>query len=269
MVPFTGRRILIVGASCGIGLALAENLCQQGCHLTLFSRRVAELQTRPAFAAAAGRIRIVPGDITRQADIDRLVEILAHDPPDGVFVVAGVSRPDLIEAIDVDRSIDTLRVNLEGPMRLLYRVLPLLIDRPDTFIVGFTSMAGDRGMPRAHAYSAAKAGLDRFLESLRIDLYDRQTRVITVVPGYVDTPMSQQNRFPMPGTWPVERAVGHILREIGRDRQVIRFPWHHALGMRLLSLLPDRLFWWLMNKQRPQVKIVPRADDRFTWPTDD
>lgn len=266
-MKLSGNRVLIVGASRGMGKGLAQALARRHCHLVLFSRSVDDLRDDPELRAVEGRVTFVTGDIRKTDDIERLFQVVEAGPPlDGVIVAAGVSRPDFVEAINVKRAIDTIRVNLEGPVRVFYRMLPLLIDRRGTFLVGFSSMAGDRGMPRAHAYCASKAGLDRFLESLRIDLLDRGVQVYTIVPGYIDTPMTAQNRFPMPGIWDADRACDYMIRAIEREQLVIRFPWYHSLAMRVLGLIPNLLYWWLMNRQRSQVKIDPRPGDTFTWP---
>jgi NAD(P)-dependent dehydrogenase (short-subunit alcohol dehydrogenase family) len=141
-------------------------------------------------------------------------------------------------------------------------------ERRAAFLAAFTSMAADRGFPRGHAYCASKAALDRFLECLRIDLWQSGVQVFTIVPGYVETPMTGQNLFPMPGIWPVGKAVRHFLQRMERGDPVIRFPWYHSLGMRLLAWIPDRLYCWLAAQNRSQVRIRPQPKDRFTWPTD-
>ncbi|MBF0502030.1 MAG: SDR family NAD(P)-dependent oxidoreductase [Candidatus Riflebacteria bacterium] len=285
------RRILIVGASSGLGRELAIQLARRDCSLVLFSRSIEKLHLDADFVKYAGSCsRLVAGNACDSQDIERLAEVICNDENtsdtqtadvnspgtvkscngtlDGIIVMAGVSRPDFIENPDIDRAIDTLRTNLEAPMRILYRFMPMLIGREGTFVAACTSMAGDRGVPRAHAYSASKAGLDRFLESLRIDLFDRGVKVFTIVPGYVETPMSGQNRFPMPGMWPVGRAAEYVIRAMERETPIIRFPWYHSFSMRLLGLLPDFLYLRLMNAQRPLVRIVPREGDRFSWPSD-
>lgn len=263
---FSGRRILVVGASGGLGLALAAALDRRGSRLVLFSRHLDRIKTGEE-GGLAGRHQLVAGDLRQPADLEKLdAAIVDHGGElDGIIFAAGVSRPDLIESLDLERALDTLQVNLEAPFRVFYRYLPRLLQRPGSFLAGITSMAGDRGMPRGHAYSASKAGFDRLLESLRIDLLDRDLRVFTIVPGYVETLMSSQNRFPMLGMWPAQKAADHILHAMEKNRLVIRFPWYHSLGMRLLCLLPDRLYWWLMNRQRSQVKIMPHPDEHFTW----
>jgi len=268
-VSFAGRRILIVGGSSGIGLALAKALDRQGSHLILYSRHVDRLRA-DTHGTFADRHTLVTGDLRHPEDLNRLDAAIANAGGllDGIIFSAGVSRPDDIDALDLERALDTIRLNLEAPFRVFYRYLPQLLKRPGSFLAGFTSMAGDRGMPKGHAYSAAKAGFDRLLESLRIDLLDRGITVYTIVPGYVDTPMSAQNRFPMPGIWPPERAAEHILQAMSRGKQVIRFPWYHSLGMRLLCALPDRLYWWLMHRQRSQIKIDPHPDEPLRWPSE-
>lgn len=264
-----GRHLLIAGASHGLGRELAAQLAGRNCRLILFARGIDAVREDPRLGPLLGdRVRLVAGNLSVPADLERLAASVAEGSPlDGVICTVGVSRPDLVEDLDVERTIDTIRTNLEGPVRLFYRFLPDLLKRPGSFIAGFTSMAGDRGMPRAHAYCASKAGLDRFLDSLRIDLWDRGVQVFTVVPGYVESPMTAQNHFPMPGIWPLERGARYLIDQFERERLVIRFPWYHSLGMRLLGLIPNRLYWWLANRQRPQVKIVPQPGDRFSWPS--
>ncbi len=264
---FAGRRILIVGGTSGIGLALAQALDRRGSRLILFSRHVDRLRTGP-HAELGSRHTLVTGDLRQPDDFVQLDAVIQTDQAglDGIFFVAGISRPDDVDNPDIERALDTIRVNLEAPFRVFYRYLPLLLKRPGSFLAGVTSMAGDRGMPKGHAYSASKAGFDRLLESLRIDLYDRGVTVFTIVPGYVETPMSGQNRFPMPGMWKPERAAEHILSAMARGRLCIRFPWYHSIGMRLLCALPDRLYWWLMHRQRSQIKIDPHPDEHLRWP---
>ena len=264
------KHLLIVGASSGLGLELARNLARRNCFLTLFSRKARTLKDDQELAPFAANLSLISGDVRKPDDIERLAKTLetAAQPLDGIIYATGVSRPDFVETPDTERAIDTIRINLEGPIRVFYRLLPLLLNRPGTFLAGFTSMAGDRGMPRAHTYSASKAGFDRYLESLRIDLFDRGIHVFTIVPGYVDTPMSLQNRFPMPGIWSPGKAAEHLVHAMEQERLVIRFPWYHSLGMRLLGLLPNRWYWWLMSRQRTMVKIDPHPGDEFSWPSE-
>ncbi|MFZ2960662.1 MAG: SDR family NAD(P)-dependent oxidoreductase [Candidatus Ozemobacteraceae bacterium] len=262
-----GKRILIVGASKGLGKSLARVFLRRNCRLILFSRSVEDLRLDPEFKASEDQIQYVVGDIRRTEDIERLAQLIERGSElDGVIVAAGVSRPDFVENPDANRAIDTIQVNLEGPIRVYYRLLPLLINRKGTFLAGFASMAGERGMPRAHTYSASKAGLDRFLDSLRIDLLDRGVHVFTIVPGYIETPMTAQNHFPMPGIWPADKAAEHLVKAMEREQYVIRFPWYHSIGIWLITLLPNRFYWWLMSKQRLLVNISPRPEDGFNWP---
>jgi NAD(P)-dependent dehydrogenase (short-subunit alcohol dehydrogenase family) len=267
-MKLTAKRILIVGATSGIGLELTSQLLDRECTIYAFSRSANRLLDRFPEFAKAGRLQGWSGDLRRKADIRNLYEEFRNGSiiPDGIICAAGVSRPDFVDRPDIPRSLDTIRTNLLGPIRLIYEFLPLLLDRAEpTFIAGFTGMVADRGVPRAHALSAAKAGLDRFLESLRIDLYDRQVRVFTVVPGFVKTPMSDQNHFPMPGQWAVEKSVQHILRSIEREIPVIRFPWYHSLGMVLMQLIPPSWYAALMNRYTSRVIITPHPNDEFRW----
>jgi NAD(P)-dependent dehydrogenase (short-subunit alcohol dehydrogenase family) len=266
-MKLSGKRILIVGATSGIGRELAQQLLERDNILLCFSRNVETLAAALPAAQATGHLRLHQGDVRSPDDIARLLETVRRElrPLDGIIYASGVSRPDFVENIHVERLLDTFRVNLEGALRVYYGLLPDLIDRPDTFLVGFSSMAADRGVPRGHAYSASKAALARILESLRIDLWDRQTRVFTVIPGYIETPMTRQNRFPMPGILPAATAARRIIRGMERNEWTIRFPWYHSLPMLLLQFLPDSLYCTLMNHQKKQVHMDPRPDEPFPW----
>lgn len=263
-----GKKILVVGATSGIGLELTQQLLHQDCKIYAFSRSANKLADLFNEFTRGGRLHVFSGDLRKRAEIKNLFDEftdLGHSL-DGIFVTAGVSRPDFVEKIDIKRSLDTIRTNFLGPVSLIYEFLPLLMDHEEpTFIAGFTSMAADRGMPRAHSYSSSKAGLDRFLESLRIDLLDHNVRVFTIVPGYVETPMSRQNQFPMPGMWPVKKAAQYILAQIVRETPVIRFPWYHSWPMKLLRFIPPWLYARLMNVQKKAVRIIPQPNDEFKW----
>jgi short-subunit dehydrogenase len=260
------RLVLVAGAGKGIGKELALQLAEKNNRLILFSRSVSGLADEPRFRRLPQKPLLHPGDIRNPADIEALARSLPEGTGiDGIIVCSGVSRPDFVEAPDINRAVDTLRTNLEGPMRFIYTFLPSLLNRPQAFIAGFTSMAGDRGMPRGHAYSASKAGLDRFLDSLRIDLLDLGISVFTIAPGYVESDMTRQNQFPMHRIMPTAKAARHIITCFESGKRIIRLPWYHALGMKLLNWIPDILYWPLMNSLKRRIKINPQADDQFQW----
>ncbi|MBF0548286.1 MAG: SDR family NAD(P)-dependent oxidoreductase [Candidatus Riflebacteria bacterium] len=260
------KTIILVGASKGIGRELAFQLAERGNSLILFSRHIKSLQDDPRYKQLPHPPRLFPGDVKNQADIDFLAaQIGDSEQLDGVIYCAGVSRPDFVESPEIERAVDTIQVNLEGAIRVIYRFLPKLMACPGSFIAGFTSMAGDRGMPRGHTYSASKAGFDRFLDSLRIDLLDKRINVFTIIPGYVESPMSDQNKFPMPGRWPAPKAASFLINQLEKECLIIRFPWYHALGMAIMGLIPNFLYWRIMNQNSREVKIIPQSDDHYKW----
>ncbi|OIP30620.1 hypothetical protein AUK22_01870 [bacterium CG2_30_54_10] len=272
-MKFSGRTILVVGAGSGLGKELVRHLLHLGNRIIAFSRKAPEVWGSQGSGnphPGRGSVVAVGGDVRQAKDVERLFRTIkdSGERLDGVFYCSGVSRPDYVEEPDVERALDTVSVNFEGAFRIFYAALPLIRNRPEAFLAGFTSMAGDRGVSRAHAYSSSKAALDRLLECLRIDLWDVNINVFTIVPGYVETPMTAQNRFPMPGIWPLSKSVSHIIRRMEAGDLVIRFPWYHSLGMKLLNLLPNRLYWGLMSRSRCKVKISTRPDDGFKWRTD-
>jgi short-subunit dehydrogenase len=123
-------------------------------------------------------------------------------------------------------------------MATIVAAIPIFLAQQGGHLVGISSLAGTRGLPRSAAYSASKAALSTFLESLRIDLGPAGIRVSDVRPGFVRTSMNENATFPTPFRWPVDKAARHIARRLERAPPIIAFPWQLALATSLARLLP-------------------------------
>jgi NADP-dependent 3-hydroxy acid dehydrogenase YdfG len=241
------RTLLITGASSGIGRALAREYGRGGARMALCARRLPELEEAAAEVRSLGGEAIVlPVDVS---DVDAAAEAVQRADRElgGLdMVIANAGRGDLqhgtcLRWADVGPVID---VNVRGAMATLVAAIPVFVAQQRGHLVGISSLAGELGLPRSAAYSASKAALSAFLESLRVDLGPAGVFVTDVRPGFVATE-GNGAAHPMPFRWPVERAASVIARRLERAPAVISFPWALVLAVRLARLLPpwayDRL----------------------------
>lgn len=241
-------RCWLTGASSGIGAALAQRLLEQGHQLALTSRHDKALQ--PLLAHYPNQVLLVPGDIGEAGDmaaVGREIE-QAWGALDLVILNAGTCEylePGQFDAALVER---VMRTNLLGLSHCLEAALPLLRrgQRPHLAVTG--SSVDWLALPRAGAYGASKAAVRYLVESLRIDLIGAGIDVTLISPGFVDTPLTRRNDFPMPQLWSAERAAAHIVERLPRRPLQISFPTLFILVLRLLGALPGR--WRLKLGQR-------------------
>jgi short-subunit dehydrogenase len=247
-------RVVITGASSGIGRALAQHYASRGAILALIGRR------RDALEALAASL---PGSLAYAADVRDAAALgaAARDflqrvgPPDIVIASAGVSAGNHT-ADPADNAVfeEILATNVGGMMLSFQPFVEAMKARGSGSLVGVASVAGFRGLPGASAYSASKAAAIAYLESLRVELRGSGVRVITICPGYVATPMTAGNRYPMPFLMPADAAARSIALAIDRGRRFHVLPWQMALLGWLLRRVPrplyDRVFARAPRKAR-------------------
>ncbi|MES2821063.1 MAG: SDR family NAD(P)-dependent oxidoreductase [Pseudomonadota bacterium] len=235
------RRIWLTGASSGIGARLAEELLDAGHRLALSARTVAPLE------ALAQRypqqVLVVPGDLGEPSQVRAIGEAIAQrwGALDTVILNAGTCEYVEVKAFDASLIERVLRANLLSASYCIEAALPLLRLGHKPYLVGVSSSVTFLPLPRAEAYGASKAGLRYLLEALRIDLAAEGIDVTLVSPGFVDTPLTQKNDFPMPMRWPVEKAARHIAKRLDKRPFEIAFPGPFIAGLILLAHLPKRL----------------------------
>ena len=237
------QRVFITGASSGIGAALARQYAARGAVLGLVARRRGAL-----LALVAG----LPGEhVIYTADVadGEALRAAAADfearfgTPDVVIANAGVSVGTLTEEAGDLRAFErVLRTNVLGMVATFQPFVAAMRARGRGRLVGIASVAGIRGLPGAGAYSASKAATIAYLESLRVELHGSGVRVVTIAPGYIETPMTAVNRYPMPFMLPVDEAARRFVRAIDRGTRYTVIPWQMGVVAKLLRLLPDFLF---------------------------
>jgi len=233
-------RCWLTGASSGMGAALALHLLEQGHQVALGARRADKL------TALAERfpdqVLLAVGDIDQPGQVARIAEQIEHawGALDQVILNAGTCEylePGHFDPALIDR---VIRTNLTGTSLCLAAALPLLRhgQRPHLVVMG--SSVSSLALPRAGAYGASKAALRYLVESLRIDLVGEGIDVTLVCPGFVDTPLTRRNDFPMPQLWSAARAAAHIIARLPHRPLEIAFPATFTLVLRLLGALPAR-----------------------------
>jgi short-subunit dehydrogenase len=249
------RTILVTGASSGIGRALAVEYARGGSRLALAARRADELEATAAEVRAAGGEAVcIPADLT---DVDVAAEVVRRAERDLgslEMVVANAGRGDTKHGArltwnDVGPVID---LNVRAAMATLVAAIPIMIAQQRGQLVGVSSLAGVRGLPTSAAYSASKAAMSAFLESLRIDLRAAGIRVTDVQPGFVLTPLNADASHPTPFRWPVEKAVRHIARRLESGPAMIAFPWQLVVATRFARLLPAWVYDRAMRASAPR-----------------
>lgn len=237
----------ITGASSGIGRALALRLADQGFRVAATARRTDALDA--LVAAGQGRITAYPGDVTDTARMAAIVAAVERDGPIALAVL-NAGAYDLNERGGFDGALvlRTIDVNLGGLVRCLDPLLPAMLARGRGQIAVVASLAGYGGIPGSLAYGAAKAAMITMAEALQLT-YAREGLTIQVVnPGFVDTPMTAPNDYPMPFMMSAERAAAIIAAGLARGGFEISFPRRLVWTMKAALLLPYALWLPLMER---------------------
>ena len=249
------QRVIITGASSGLGTALARHYARRGAVLGLIARRTAELK-RLADEIPSLTL-IYPADVRDSAALQSAAAdfIARYGCPDIVIANAGVSTGTLTEfAEDLAAFQDAIDINVVGMVKTFQPFLAAMRAAGQGALVGIASVAGYRGLPGAAAYSASKAAAISYLESLRIELAPSGVKVITICPGYIATPLTAKNPYPMPFLMSAAAAARKIAAIIERGQTFAVIPWQMAIVARILGVLPnwlyDRLFGNAPHKPR-------------------
>ena len=234
-------RVVITGASSGIGEALARHYAAQGATLGLISRRHGvDVTDETAMAAAAQ-------DFIRR-----------HGVPDLVIANAGIATgTEGADLRDVAKLRKLLEVNVIGLAATLAVFAPAMREAGRGTLAGIASVAGFRGLAGNGAYSASKSAAITWMESLRAELHGSGVSVVCVCPGYIDTPMTRVNRFRMPFLLSADEAARRIARAITARRRLAVIPWQMALASVLLRALPGWLYDRIASRAPRKPRDVP------------
>ena len=242
-----GKRVWVIGASTGIGAATATLLHDLGARVA-FSARNAEALRR--LTAGMVRARAVPLDVLDHASVVEAARqiMFAFGGIDLVLVVAGGYNEMRADQIDLDAANAMIDLNLRGAFNCLDVVLPQLLRQGSGGIALVASVAGYGGLPKALVYGATKAALINLSESLYLDLRPRGIAVYQVNPGFVETPLTANNDFKMPGLMTAQDAAFAFVEGLEQGDFHIHFPRGFTNAMRLARLLPYRVYFWLIHK---------------------
>jgi short-subunit dehydrogenase len=250
----TAPLVFITGASSGIGQALAQRFASEGWRLALVARRGAELQAwADAHGLDAGRARVYAADVR---DVRSIVDacracLAAQGLPDVVVANAGISVG--IDTADFD-DLEVLRATFEtnniGMAATFHPFVDAMRQRGSGRLVGIASVAGIRGLPGHGAYCASKAAAISYCESLRGECAPSGVRVVTLLPGYIDTPLTRGNRYSMPFLMPAEAFAERAFAAIVAGDSYRVIPWQMGVLAKLLRLLPNAVFDRALSKRQ-------------------
>ena len=241
-----GQTVWIIGASTGIGRATATALHRAGARVTVSARKAAALDE---FVAQYPGSQALALDATDVADLARAAAlVLAQGPLDFVVYCAGHYNAMRADAMDVADMRRHMEVNYLGALLVLDAVLPALLARGRGHICLVGSVAGYRGLPNSLAYGPTKAALINLAETLYLDLHPRGLGVSIVNPGFVETPLTAGNAFPMPALITPSQAADAMLQGWARGEFELHFPKRFTRWMKALRLLPYRLFFALVSR---------------------
>lgn len=235
-------RVIITGASSGLGAALARAYAKHHAVLGLVARQLPRLQTLAATVggAAVYAVDVRNGSALREAAHDFIAR---HGCPDIVIANAGVSCGTLTEHVeDLDAFRDIMDVNVLGAANTFQPFIDPMKAAGAGVLVGIASVAGYRGLPGAEGYCASKAALISYLESLRVRLRRDRIRVVTICPGYVATSMTANNPYPMPFLLEADAAAEKIVHLIAGGAAYAVIPWQMAIVARIMRVAPNWLF---------------------------
>ena len=241
MRDFKGKRYWLIGASEGLGAALAQNMSAAGADLVLSSRDKAKLEMLAS--GLSGQAQVCPVDVSDQGDVDRALSEVGD--LDGVVYLAGLYWPMPAQEWNPEQATAMMEVNLTGAMRTLGTLMQNFVQKDAGHIVITGSLVGFRGLPRSIGYTASKAGLMTLAEGMYYDLQKTGVAVQLVNPGYIKTRLTDKNNFKMPFIMEPEEAADIMFRHMQSNRFAISFPRVFSLLFRLGPLLPSWLYYRL------------------------
>lgn len=251
---FSGKNIFLTGASSGIGEALAIALGNKGAAVGMVARRKEMLAgVAKRIVSTGGKARVYAIDVTDAEAVFEAAKLFSSEfgSIDILIANAGIggnnkeTRSLIPEA--VKKVID---INLLGAVNSVSAVLPGMIERKSGQLVAISSLAGVRGLPKSAAYSASKAGMTAFFESVRLDTLGKGIDVTIIQPGFIRTPLTSGRSSKMPFLMELEDALPLFLSAISRKKKFASFPWQLASIVRLAKVFPAGIYDRIAGKAR-------------------
>lgn len=259
---YNDKRIVITGASSGIGKDLALVLAGFGARLALLARRKEALESlKVECQKTSPDVMVLPADVSDEAAMKAVTaEILEHwSYVDIVIANAGVGSLNPADDFSLEINRRSFEINVLGMANTLAPFIPSMIQRRAGQLVGVSSLAAFRGLPNSASYSASKAAQARMLESFRVDLRKYGIAVSSIHPGFIKTPMTDHNEFTMPFMLDVRKSSLLVARAIMARRSSYLYPWPMMLMTMVNRLLPNCLYDRILPRlSGGKVKKSPR-----------
>ncbi len=245
------KNVWIIGASSGIGAALAKKLSQNGATVILSARSEEKLHNLSN--EIQGKSYVFPLDITNHDELCKIAQKIKHDYGhiDSAILLAGMYQPSLISDIKTEDTRKIIDINLMGAFNFIECILPILKYQKYGQIILTGSVAGYRGLPKGQPYSATKAAITNLAESLRIEEPEIDVRLLS--PGFVNTPMTEKNDFDMPMVITPEEAADDIYKGMLSNSFEIHFPKKFTFIMKLIHIMPNWLYLILGSRMKKAI----------------
>ena len=240
-----GKTYWLVGASEGLGRALAAELDAAGARLVLSARSAERLESLAG--TLKGEARVVPCDVADPASVRQARQQAGEI--DGLVYIAALYEPTPAQAWDAERVEAMGDINFMGALRVLGQTVPGFVARELGHIVLIGSLAGYRGLPGSIGYGSSKAALMHLAESLRADLDGSGVKVQLFNPGFIRTRLTDKNDFSMPFLMEPGQAARHVRQGMEKDAFRTDFPWLFSLVFRLSRLLPQPLYAMVFHRR--------------------
>jgi len=244
-MTFNNKTVLITGASSGIGKAVGEKLLQINCNLILTARRndiienwVNKLENKKA------NILILKNDVINKSNVAQTFAKITEEfgNIDVAILNSGIGKNVTTQNFSSQIAEDIINTNFLGVVYWIEQLLPNMMKNKSGIIAPVSSLADNRGYSGSGFYCASKAALSIFAEGLSIDLAKFGIKVITIKPGFVKTPMTDQNKFKMPFMISAEKAAEKIIAGIKKEKNIIQFPFPTVLGAKIIGMLPNWVY---------------------------
>jgi len=243
MTQWQGKKYWLVGASDGLGAALAHKLSRAGAEVIVSARSEDKLEALAASLPA--KARVVALDVTDAQSVAAAAKSVGDI--DGVVYLAGAYWPFGAKDWNAEQAVAMVDVNLTGLMRVMGEVVPGFVARDAGHIVITSSLTGFRGLPGSIGYTASKAGTMSLAECMYADLRKTGVQVQVVNPGFIKTQLTDKNNFKMPFIMEPENAAREVFEHMNTDKFKKSFPFPFSLLFRSSQFLPDWLYYRLFS----------------------
>ena len=261
-MDFKEKTILITGASTGIGKALAIELSKINCNLILIARRIELLEElKEQLSENKAKIIVFKCDVSNKLEVENTCAKISaqYDFIDIAILNSGFGVRVVPEKFNSEHAEQTFGANIFGIIYWVEQLLPKYLDKNKGMIVGVSSLADVRGYSGSGFYCASKAAASKYLEGLAVELKSYGIDVLTVRPGFVKTPMTDKNEFPMPFLMSPEKAAKIIASGIAKKKRYIQFPWQIVWLTRIVDLIPNALYEYMAKKDYEKKRRVENA----------